>query len=687
LLEDNDERTVHFIIERVLSLTETDDDGGDSGSAAWNPIADVVDRRRESTVESPIEGLEPRARRPIRSERLGRILVRTTRLTESQLEHCLVVSVAAGVRIGEAVVSLGYLSEHEVTRALAYKHRLRVFSKARLAAGAQPCTTTDYEWARRHRAFVISNGNGVSEVVATDPLKTYLLDDVRTRSESRDVELILATDTDMESALHQLYRAEDARASSRRLVIDAPHDSAHAVLSDRQRIVGFAAMAAFVAALLIEWHATLVIAVSSMSAVYIAVSFHRLYLFSLGLRSGGTVTVSETELDELEDSSLPVYTVLVPLYRETGVFSQLMRAIQALDWPKAKLDVRLLLEEDDDETIRAAVEANLPSYLKIIIVPPGEPRGKPKACNYGLIHARGEYVVIYDAEDVPDPLQLKKAYIAFRRGASDLACVQCRLATYNADQNLLTRWLTLEYLIWFEFTLPGLQRLGSPIPLGGTSNHLRRKVVESVGAWDPYNVTEDADLGMRLHKAGFRTVMLDSTTMEEATPLLGAWIRQRSRWTKGYVHTWLVHMRHPIALQRRIGTQSFLSLQFTLGGAGLIGLLNPIFWALTILWYITRSEAIGSLFPLPLVYAGGVALYLGNFVFIVVGMAVAQTQGYPGLVRWAMLMPLNWVLISIATWKGVLQLFYAPSYWEKTPHGFATKHSDLEAQAQTETVW
>lgn len=248
--------------------------------------------------------------------------------------------------------------------------------------------------------------------------------------------------------------------------------------------------------------------------------------------------------------------------------------------------------------------------------------------------------------------------------------MQCRLNFYNPEQNLLTRWFTSEYSMFFDLLLPGMQRSGVPIPLGGTSNHFHRGVLERLGAWDPYNVTEDADLGIRLHKLGLRTVVIDSTTYEEANPRVGNWIRQRSRWIKGYVHTWLVHMRHPIALWRALGWRGFWGFQFTIGGTGLTLLLNPVYWLLTTLWFGTHWGFIGELFPDPIFYLGGVALYLGNFLFVYVMVAGTLARGHHSLVRTVFLSPLYWALMSVAAWKGVLQLAYAPSYWEKTEHGW-----------------
>jgi cellulose synthase/poly-beta-1,6-N-acetylglucosamine synthase-like glycosyltransferase len=381
------------------------------------------------------------------------------------------------------------------------------------------------------------------------------------------------------------------------------------------------------------------------------------------------VDVSPEEVAALTERDLPVYTVLVPLYREAEVLPTLVAAIADLDYPKAKLDVKLLLEEDDQETIEVVRKHPLPSHIKPVVVPNALPKGKPKACNYGLLHAEGELVVIYDAEDVPERDQLKKVVAAFKKADPRVDCIQAKLNYYNRDQNILTRWFTTEYSMWFDLLIPGLDASNAPIPLGGTSNHFRTARLRELGGWDPYNVTEDADLGIRLFKAGGKTAVIDSTTFEEANSELYNWIRQRSRWVKGYIQTWLVHMRHPLKLIREIGLYQFYSFNMVVGGTFFGFLLNPVYWLLTALWFLTRWGLIQQLFPGPIFYLGAVGLYFGNFAFMYTNVAGCMRRGYYDMVKYALLSPLYWALMSVGAWKGFLQLFYRPSYWEKTKHG------------------
>jgi cellulose synthase/poly-beta-1,6-N-acetylglucosamine synthase-like glycosyltransferase len=223
--------------------------------------------------------------------------------------------------------------------------------------------------------------------------------------------------------------------------------------------------------------------------------------------------------------------------------------------------------------------------------------------------------------------------------------------------------------MWFDIYMPGLDASDSPIPLGGTSNHFVTRELIELGAWDPYNVTEDADLGIRLNKAGFKTAIVDSTTYEEANSELNNWVRQRSRWVKGYIQTWLVHMRHPVRLLRQLGIRRFTSFQLTIGGTFVGFLLNPIYWGLTTLWLLTEAGVIRELFPSFVYYAAAIGLVLGNFVFTYVNAAGSMQRGYFELVKYALFSPVYWGLMSIGAWKGLLQLFTKPFYWEKTIHG------------------
>ena len=382
----------------------------------------------------------------------------------------------------------------------------------------------------------------------------------------------------------------------------------------------------------------------------------------------------------LHAENLPVFTVLVPMFREAAMLPRLAESLRNLDYPLGKLDIKIVLEAGDLETIAAARNLGLEGVFEIIIVPASEPQTKPKACNFALRFARGEYLVIYDAEDRPEPDQLRKVVATFRRSPPNTACLQCRLSYYNVNENWLTRMFTLDYALWFDQVLPGLERMGMPIPLGGTSNHFRTDVLRELHAWDPFNVTEDADLGIRIGQKGYRVGVVNSTTFEEASCHTRQWIRQRSRWIKGYMQTLLVHTRRPLHFLRTAGPLGFLGFVFFIGGTVLAGLLNPIFWLFYVIWLVAAAASFDPIFPEPLLFLCLFNLLAGNGAFTYLIMLAPIRRGWLELIPFSFTLFAYWLLISIAAYRGLWQLIRDPYFWEKTEHG-VSRHAAAQLSA------
>lgn len=380
----------------------------------------------------------------------------------------------------------------------------------------------------------------------------------------------------------------------------------------------------------------------------------------------------------------PVYSILVPVYKEASVVASILHNFEQLDYPHDKLDVLILLEEDDTETTAAVRAADPPGWMRVVIVPDGEPRTKPRACNYGLLLSRGQYVVIYDAEDRPEESQLKKALASFRRDEAvqvsghqtrPLACVQASLNFYNPDYNVLTRMFAIEYAHWFDTMLPGLDGTNTPLPLGGTSNHFLRSALVAVGGWDPYNVTEDADLGLRLTASGYRVDVIRSTTWEEATAELAPWIRQRTRWIKGYLVTAAVNLRRPIRWIRHNGARASMTMFDLILGTPMSFLLYPITMAFTV-----TSWLLGPVVPIRIPHA---LLLFGYFNMVVMNLAIIISSCRTAWRRYnwrvalfAAFLPIYWFLHSMAAWRALLQMIHSPHRWEKTPHGITEEYDD-----------
>ena len=373
----------------------------------------------------------------------------------------------------------------------------------------------------------------------------------------------------------------------------------------------------------------------------------------------------------IPDAALPVYSVLVPLFDEASVVGGLVQSLRALDYPAAKLEILLVLEAADVETQAAVLALALPAPFRTVVVPDQAPRTKPKALNYALQFARGEYVVVYDAEDRPHPDQLRRALGVFRQGSPQLGCVQAQLNIYNPRASWFTRQFTIEYSALFDAILPALARLGLPVPLGGTSNHFRRETLTGIGGWDPFNVTEDADLGFRLARRGWRTAVLASTTWEEAPTAFTQWFRQRTRWLKGWMQTYLVHTRQPWRLSAELGPRGALGIHVLMGALILSALVHPLFYVL--LGY----HALSGRLLAPSDTAAGTALWtiawinlaVAYVVSMLVGALSVVRRGRPGLAPSALFMPLCWLLVSAAAYRALYQLVTDPYLWEKTAHG------------------
>ncbi len=367
----------------------------------------------------------------------------------------------------------------------------------------------------------------------------------------------------------------------------------------------------------------------------------------------------------------PVYSVLVALYREAAMVPQLVDVLGTLDWPKSRLDIKLVCEADDEETRNALGQLKLPVYMEVVLVPPCQPRTKPKALAYALPGARGEFLTIYDAEDRPHPGQLKQAYARFSLQGPELACLQAPLTITNGGKTWLSSLFALEYAAQFRCFLPMLARNTLPMPLGGTSNHFRRSALEAAGGWDPHNVTEDADLGLRLYRLGYHADMLDLPTLEEAPESRSIWLGQRSRWYKGWLQTYLVSMRNPLDLLRQLGWRGFAAFQLATVSMVVTALLHPvILLSLGMLacdLYRHALPALASLVGL-LAVADMINLFLGYAILPLAGLVLARTSGTRWLYRHLLHIPLYWMMLTVAAWKALAGLIRNPHHWQKTPH-------------------
>ncbi|WP_435259600.1 glycosyltransferase family 2 protein [Thioclava sp. FR2] len=384
------------------------------------------------------------------------------------------------------------------------------------------------------------------------------------------------------------------------------------------------------------------------------------------LRKRGGQT--DTDPKPVQIARLPVVSAMVPLYREADIAPRLIRRLSRLDYPQELLDIVLVAEANDHLTRQALAATDLPPWMRVVVVPDGPLKTKPRALNFALDHCRGTIIGVYDAEDAPDPDQINRIVDRFHNRGPEVACLQGILDFYNPTTNWLSRCFTIEYATWFRLVLPGLERLGLCVPLGGTTLFFRRSVLEELGGWDAHNVTEDADLGMRLCRHGYRTEVIETVTKEEANCRALPWVKQRSRWLKGYMMTWATHMRNPGVLLHELGLWRFAGFQVLFLCTLSQFLLMPLLWGLWVFGMVFGQIGLFADFPglaLAITLLFGLS-ELANLSFGLIGLRRSGQSLSP---FWVPTLSLYFPLGALASYKALWEVVRNPFYWDKTSHG------------------
>lgn len=566
------------------------------------------------------------------------------------------------VSLEEAVLSLAKTDRRRWTEILSAESGLPMLSRidpAGLVLPAEnPTSLLSVPWQEIAIGYRLPDGR-IKRLIPDSVGLAHNLPD-----ESRD-DVRLVSGPELRRALlsRLAYRIED-RASNE-LFSRAPELSARRLTNTWQSFALGALFVLFIMGMAFT-PALVMLAVHILSSSFF-LSCMILRLFALPYAGSGDPRLEPLE----EDEELPVYTVLVALYREAEMAGQLLTALGRLRWPRGKLEIRFICEADDRQTIEAIEVLDPPANVEILQVPAGVLRTKPRALNFALPTCRGEYVCLYDAEDRPHPDQLLEAWQTFRRSPENVGCLQAPLIVTNAQEHWLARQFAFEYAALFRGVLRLLAAWGSILPLGGTSNHFRRSALDEVGAWDPYNVTEDADLGIRLRRAGYRAGVINAPTLEDAPVSAANWLPQRTRWLKGWMVCWLVHNRHPIRLWRELGPRSFLVSQILMAGIPGAALLLPLMLVST-LWLVARlvfSGDGGSPFRLALHAVDLTNLVLCMSAYWWLGTVAGNPRERPQFSKAWHMVPPYWLFQSVAAWRAVWQLVAAsPHNWEKTEH-------------------
>ncbi len=573
----------------------------------------------------------------------------------------------------KVALSYGYVSRKNYGRSI--NHAGFEFQHIRdLEYDEEVLKEIDLSFADAHLAIPLRIENNKVITVMADPTNRLCIDFVRL-TYHLEPEIILADDLEITWLSHKLLGDEHMKTSVFELLNRDPDSSALTTFSDPQLIFFFLLACALAYGAVYHFKDVLILLNIILSCFFLVAIIFKLFLSLVGSRFELYQAVTKEELKHLKDEDLPVYTILLPVYKEDKLIKKLIWNLQSLDYPREKLDVKLLIEEDDHKTLHAVRNLDFPAVFEVVIVPFHQPKTKPKACNYGLQFARGKYLTIYDAEDIPDTDQLKKVVTLFNKLPEQYICVQSALNYFNRNENFLTRMFTLEYSFWFDYMLPGLDTLDIPIPLGGTSNHFKIDALIELGAWDPFNVTEDADLGVRAYAKGYKVAIVNSTTYEEANNEPFNWIRQRSRWIKGYMQTYLVHMRNPVRLIKKVGWKGFLGFNFFVGATPVTFLIYPILLFIFLAYVIFNISSIHLLFPDWVLFISIFNLMVGNILMIYVNMMAVFKRRFYELILFAIANPIYWLLHSAAAYRGLYQLIVKPFYWEKTNHGLSKVNS------------
>lgn len=598
-------------------------------------------------------------------------------ISNKDLDKAFISQRRNGEKITKVLLTAGFIERQPLHRILADVWGLEFVDLLRMPPKAELARLLPAEEMSRFGWLPLLEEKG-SMLVATCnrptlELRDHLLNLCEEKPELaqiKEVVFVVTTDWDIQVTIQALFRYNLMHDAAHGLLERTPLLSAKSGLVLWQKIVPPIVGALFLTSVVLFPIYTIVGMVMAFSVLFFASVVFKTMVSVLSI----SPKMRRKKISErIPDDELPIYTVLVPLHKEENIVGGLIDHLSTLDYPQEKLEILLLLEENDQGTIDVAKWAHPPENVRIIIVPDGQPRTKPRACNVGLFFSRGEYLVIYDAEDRPERDQLRKAVQAFREGTENLACVQASLNYFNARENILTRLFTLEYSQWFDYMLPGLSRLHLPIPLGGTSNHFRVDSLRKLDGWDAYNVTEDADLGLRASAKGYKVGIIDSTTYEEACSRVRPWIRQRTRWIKGYMQTVLVHSRQPVVFARAAGLRGVFGFVFLIAGTPFTFLAAPVLWLLTILWWSNFGPAVSMMDHIPhtIAFINMIGFLVGNVAMIAVNALAVEKRKLWGLLPYAVLSPLYWMLHSFAAWRALYQLIRNPFHWEKTPHGIS----------------
>ncbi|KRS14738.1 glycosyl transferase [Roseovarius atlanticus] len=590
--------------------------------------------------------------------RRGTLNIRDALLARQVRRHC-------DADVGRILLAEGLVTRSDLLDSHARRFRSRRVEAEEIAALAPIEVEAAPHILLRYAFFPVTDRDGKPAIVSGDP---EALSFVRAHlpARFRTARILMAPREVVQAHVARHYDARLIEAAQARVpVIESCRTWAQGYA--RRLALVLSALVTLAAVTLAFPRATLAVLAGWAAFTLIVSALFKLAAFTARLTEGPVPPALPEPLDK---APLPKVSVLVPLFRETEIAHALVARLTQLTYPKCLLDVVLVLEEEDAMTQSTLAQIDLPSWIRVVVVPDGHPRTKPRAMNYALDFCDGDIIGIFDAEDAPEPDQITRIARRFQQAPPEVACLQGILDYYNPRQNWLARCFTIEYATWFRTILPGMARLGFAIPLGGTTLYFRRDALEALGGWDAHNVTEDADLGFRLARHGFRTEMVATVTEEEANCHPWAWIKQRSRWLKGYMTTYLVHMRRPRLLYRQLGAWKFWGFQAHFVTALSQVMLAPFLWSFWLVFF-GLPHPLDPVLPRTVLAAFG-ALFLSiEALNLTIYLASVTGSKHRHLMAWVPTMHFYWPLGAIAAYKAVYELVLKPFFWDKTAHGLS----------------
>ena len=604
---------------------------------------------------------------------IGELLVKSGALDPSDLLKALALRDREETRLGNILINHNMVSEADLYGALSMQFGADLIDLKDNAPNTRVAQRLDANFCVRENIIAWLDIGG-AVVVATSRPDQFDALRAQLNEELGSVLMAIAPEQDIQDALIEVFREPlMLRAETR-----VPAKESCRTWNPKR-------MMRYTLALLISFLACAIIAPTPTFTALCATAIVTLVL-NMALK---IVTTSSQIMPHIRRNApkepdkpctttfrLPVVSIMVPLFKEREVAQHLVRRLKLLNYPKELLDICLVVEEDDSTTRQTIAQTRLPRWVRVITVPKGNVRTKPRAMNFALDFCRGSIIGVYDAEDAPHPDQIHQIVERFHQRGPQVACLQGLLDFYNPRTNWLSRCFTIEYNTWFRLFLPGLERLGFAVPLGGTTLFFRRKVLEKLGGWDAHNVTEDADLGIRLAKHGYRTEIVHTVTGEEANCRFVPWIKQRSRWLKGFAITWAVHMRSPISSLKELGLKKFIGMQILFVGTLSQFLLAPLLWSFWLILF-GFDHPILNVVNSNILLGLGVVFFTSEIITIAVGAFAVSDEKHRFLIPWVPTMHFYFPMGTLAAYKAMYELLTQPFFWDKTAHGIYS-HTDIE---------